>query len=122
MENSTAALIGALVGATVSGGIAVLNAYLQRRAETKARILDTALSFAATEWRGHLDTALKRGGAVIPPTVYVAHAVDLMRLYESNAEFTAQVLFDMHHSFSERINEFLRLESARDELKDASGE
>lgn len=84
----------AVVSAAVAGIFTLINSHMQRSAETKRRISETAMKMAILEWEAHTRIALSKGGNVQPPEVYLFRYAKLMPLIEKgdiSAEELAKV-------------------------------
>lgn len=88
----------AVVSAAVAGIFTLINSHMQRSAETKRRISETAMKMAILEWEAHTKIALSNGGNVQPPEVYLFRYAKLMPLIEKgdiSAEDLAKVQQDV---------------------------
>lgn len=120
--NSTlsAALIGlsgVLVGTVISQGVAWRIARQQRRAEIDARVLSAALVLAGQEWRGHLDVALNGGvpedTGLEPLVLYLAFAVEFVRLVDTGAPLTAEAVHRINQQTHQLAAELAALKQRR---------
>lgn len=104
-------LVGTCVGALLTTGVTFFNAHRQRRSEIDARVVSAAFNFAALEWRGHFDGAMHSGrGAVLPPTVYLAHALSIARLVNENREINVDDLVAIQLRSDKLAREFAKID------------
>ncbi|HHU0703761.1 MULTISPECIES: hypothetical protein [Serratia] len=98
MDWVSVAATSAVVSAAVAGFFTLLNSHLQRVAETKRRISETAMKMAILEWEAHTKIALSKGGNVQPPEIYLFRYAKLVPLIEKgdiSAEDLAKVQQDV---------------------------
>ncbi|WP_164099607.1 hypothetical protein [Serratia marcescens] len=91
MDWVSVAATSAVVSAVVAGIFTLINGNLQRSAETKRRLSETAMKMAILEWETHTKIALAKGGDVQPPELYLFRYAKLIPLIESG-EITAEAL------------------------------
>ena len=109
-------LSGVLVGTVISQGVAWRIARQQRRAEIDARVLSAALMLAGQQWRGHLDVALNGGkaaGVLESLPIYLAFAVEFVRLVVSGAPLTADAIHRINQQTHQLAAELAALEQRR---------
>ncbi|WP_147439811.1 hypothetical protein [Gibbsiella quercinecans] len=94
MEWLTLVATSAVISAIVSGLVTIWNSHQQRASDERKRLAELAMKMAITEWEKHLELAGKRGGATMPPEVYLYRYSLLLPLIEKG-ELSRETVVDI---------------------------
>lgn len=100
MDATTAVIIGAAIGAGVSGLFALISIHLQRRAEERRQIRELAVQVALENWKIYKAVADNQGGLVPPIDTFLIHAVHLISALDGRLKTHEQIREHLRAGFA----------------------